>query len=289
MKPKRINMLETIKTILKDTYAACIFRKLRDEWKFARRKYGKTPSGFLFYGQSQMETGTFEREETQVFLRLFDAAEIFVDIGANIGYFSCLACQKGLFVIAFEPMQDNLKYLYENLRKNSWQDQVEVFPIGLSEKPGLVDIFGEGTGASLFEGWAGVSSLMRQTIPVNTLDLIIGKRLAGKKTVIKMDVEGAEYQALVGAEIMLGLSPKPMWLVEITLDEHRQGKRNLNFQATFELFWKFGYEAYSIGSNPCHISRDKLEDYLETGNKQGFETNFLFVDPTVNGMELVQC
>ena len=282
-------MLEKIKNSLKNTYAACIIRKLRDELKFARRRYRKTPAGFLFYGHKQMETGNFEKEETAVFTKLFSSAEVFVDVGANIGYFTCLACQKGLKVFSFEPINDNLKYLYENLRKNGWQKQVEVFPMGVSDKPDLVEIFGEGTGASLLEGWAGVSSLMKQTISVSSLDFLLGDRLAGKKAVIKMDVEGAEYQALCGASKLLGLSPRPMWLVEITLAEHRQGAKNPNFQATFELFWKHGYEAYSIGSSPCHITREKLVDYLSTGNNIGFETNFLFIDPKIDGMELVKC
>ncbi|NCB38064.1 MAG: FkbM family methyltransferase [Erysipelotrichia bacterium] len=282
-------MLETSKKSLKNSYIGCIFRSLRDKLKFARRKHTKTPIGFLFFGNAQMETGVFEKEETKVFSRLFDSADFFVDIGANIGYFSCLACQKNLHVIAFEPMHSNLKYLYENLRQNNWQNQAEIFPVGLSDKPALVDIFGEGTGASLIEGWAGVSSLMRETIPVNTLDSLIGSRLNGKKTVVKMDIEGAEYRALCGAKTMLEQFPKPIWLVEITLDDHRQGKKNDNFQATFELFWEYGYEAYSIGSNPCHITRSKLDNYLTTGNKTNFETNYLFVDPAVNGMELVKC
>ncbi len=282
-------MLTKIRNALNNTYAACIIRKLRDELKFARRRYRKTPTGFLFYGNRQMESGDFEKEETTIFMKLFSSAEVFVDVGANIGYFTCLARQSGLKVFAFEPINDNLKYLYENLRQNGWQSLVEVFPIGLSDKPNLVEIFGEGTGASLLEGWAGASSLLKQTISVSSLDLLLGNRLSGEKIVIKMDVEGAEYQALCGSKILLDLMPRPMWLVEITLTEHRQEGKNPNFKNTFELFWEHGYEAYSIGSSPCHISREKLDDYLNTGDDEAFATNFLFIDPTINGMELVKC
>jgi len=236
-----------------------------------------------------METGNFEKDETTILRKLFNSAEVFVDIGANIGYFTCLACQCGMRVIAFEPINSNLKYLYENLRENGWHKNAEVFPMGASDKPGLVDIFGEGTGASLLEGWAGVSSLQRQTISVSSLDLVLGDRLAGKQTVIKMDVEGAEFQALCGASKLLGQLPRPIWLVEITLSEHRQGGKNPNFEATFELFWKYGYEAYSIGSSPCLVTRAKLDDYLNNGNNKGFESNFLFVAPNLNGIEIVRC
>lgn len=282
-------MLEKIKSKLKNTYAACILRTLRDELKFAHRRYRKTPAGFLFYGHKQMESGDFEKEETAILRKLFSSAEVFIDIGANIGYFTCLACQSGLEAIAFEPIHDNLKYLYENLRNNNWLKQVEVFPMGVSDKPDLVDMFGEGTGASLIEGWAGASSLMRQTISVSSLDLMLGDRLAGKQTVIKMDVEGIEFQALCGASKLLSMSPKPTWLVEITLSEHRQGGINPNFQATFELFWKHGYEAFSIGSFPGHVTRHKLYDYLNNVNNSGFETNFLFIGPEFNGIDLVKC
>ena len=61
-------------------------------------------------------------------------------------------------------------------------DQHEVYPLGLSDKYGLVNLYGaSGTGASLLSGWAAYSSRFRQTISVTTLDTLLGNRFDGKQ------------------------------------------------------------------------------------------------------------
>src|SRR5207302_5042973 len=55
----------------------------------------------------------------------------------------------------------------------------------------------------------------------------------GARMLIKMDVEGLEHDVLLGAPRML--ARKPTWVVEITLNEHRQ-QPNPHFGDTFEIF-----------------------------------------------------
>ncbi|MBU4488096.1 MAG: hypothetical protein KKI13_03405 [Candidatus Omnitrophica bacterium] len=122
-----------------------------------------TPWGFKFAGNIAMAQGTFEPMEAELVRNILKDIDVMVDIGANVGFYTCLARSKGIYTIAVEPFMPNMDYLYANLCANGWND-VEVYPIGLASKPGLDNLYGAGTGASLLKGWAGASPLMRHTI-----------------------------------------------------------------------------------------------------------------------------
>ena len=83
------------------------------------------------------------------------------------------------YPIAIEPSPQNLNLLYANLNANGWHD-VEVYPLGMAAKPGIVTFYGGGTGASLVENWANSLGVLQQTIPTSTLDLILGTVSLGK-------------------------------------------------------------------------------------------------------------
>ena len=194
---------------------AFAYRTIRDTRAMNRQKPQTTTYGFKLMGNKAMQAGTFEPQETAL-LRdslLRGEVEVLVDVGANIGYYTCLARSYNIHTIAVEPLQQNLSYLYANLNENGWRD-VECFPVALASKPAIATLYGSETGASLIGGWADTSPLLRQTIAVSTLDILLGSRFAGKRLVIKIDVEGAEYAVLEGAHDTLAMSPRPLWLVE---------------------------------------------------------------------------
>jgi hypothetical protein len=74
-----------------------------------------TPFGFKLAGNVAMAAGVFETEEIEVFLRLLQKASTCIDIGANIGLYTCLAAAQGKHVVAIEPLSVNLTALYRNL------------------------------------------------------------------------------------------------------------------------------------------------------------------------------
>src|SRR3989338_2993451 len=201
-------------------------------------KMRMTPYGFKLIGSSSihhvaMQEGIFEPAQTLFLQEQFRSAEVFVDVGANIGFYACLARSLNKHVIAVEPLSKNLEYLYVNILANNWND-IEVFPVGLSQNPGLATLYGgSSTGASLIGSWAGASQLFRRIISASTLDILLGTRLAGKKILIKIDVEGAEYSVLLGAIDVLCMQPKPTWIVEICLNEFHPDGINPDFQNIF--------------------------------------------------------
>lgn len=204
-----------------------------------------TPWGFKLSGHDLMASGAFEPSETEVVRRLLGQVDVLVNVGANVGYYCCHALSLGKSVIAVEPMPRNVHFLLRNLRDNGWADRAEVFPVAAGPKSDVLPMFGGGTGASLVRGWAGVAEHHRTLVPMVSLDRILGGSLAGRRALILVDVEGAEYPMLLGASATLSRSPRPIWMIEISKTEHRPADAPVNpdYERTFELMARHGYRS----------------------------------------------
>jgi FkbM family methyltransferase len=244
-----------------------------------------TPFGFKFTAGAhpayeQMRQGIFEPEETQIIQERIRRADLFVDIGANLGYYSCMALQAGRKVIAFEPQPQNLAILYTNLIDNGWDDRAEVMPVALGGKPGLLTLYGaSGPSASLVPNWAGYSSRYRQIVAVSTLDAILAGRFANQRLFLKIDVEGAEHMVLQGAPETLARTPRPSWLLEVCLQEFHPEGANPHFGEIFELFFSHGYAAYTANAERRQVTREDVARWVEKRASDSGTFNYLFADP----------
>ena len=118
--------------------------------------------------------------------------EIFVDCGCFDGTTSLnfikWCHEKYDSIIAFEPDPDNYIKCKENFQKHS-VDRVHLYQTGLWEKQTELMFEAVSTGSSQ------ISNSGLERIKVDSLDNLLGN-VPG--TFIKMDLEGAEYQALLG-------------------------------------------------------------------------------------------
>jgi FkbM family methyltransferase len=240
----------------------------------------ETPMGFKFMGNPEMVKGTFEENETNIAKKILEKVDVVINVGANTGYYCCYALQRNKYVIAFEPIRNNLDCLYRNMRVNNWDDKIEIFPIALSNRIGIVEIFGGGTGASLIKGWAGASERAIQFVPTSTLDMVIGSRMCGKKCFFIVDIEGAEKLMLEGASLSMSAEPKPIWMVEVSIQEHQPIGISLNphLLATFQLFWSKGYESWTAANEIRIVQPREIEQIVMTGEDSLFTHNFLFIE-----------
>lgn len=125
--------------------------------------------------------------------------DIFFDVGANVGTYSCFAASKlgSKQTIAFEPEPRNASRLQENLQLNGLEGEIR--EVALSDSNGTVKfaLGGEETG----EGEHAIATHDdMKTIEVETArgDSIIQEHELPAPTVIKIDVEGAEFSVLRG-------------------------------------------------------------------------------------------
>jgi len=224
-----------------------------------------------------MMDGIFEKEEVELIKKNLADTDVFVDVGANIGLYTCIARSLGKYVIAIEPQPQNLYCLYANLNNNNWQN-TEVFPLGLSNKPGLSILYGaSGPSASLVSGWAGYSKRFKRVIPVNTMDTLLGERFLGKILFIKIDVEGAEYNVLRGALKTFSLSPRPTWFIELCLNEFHPGEMNPNYETTFDLFWQHGYEVRIANKEVTLVTPNDIKSWVANKSSGINNFNYLFI------------
>ena len=271
-------MISIIKSIVyRFPKLALAYQAMRDSSRLENEPQ-ETPLGFKFSGNKQMVEGRFEVLETEIVREQLKNSDILINIGANIGYYCCIALDKGIPVVAFEPVDSNLKFLYANMKANAWDAGIEIFPIALSNNKGLLEIYGGGTGASLVEGGAGTSSNYKRLVPVNTLDNVLGDRFDGKSVFILVDIEGAEKEMLDGASYLLNMEPKPIWMIEITVSTHQPKGVDINphLLSTFQIFWNAGYKAYTADSNRRLVTFEEVSNIQNGGENTLQVHNFLF-------------
>jgi FkbM family methyltransferase len=246
-------------------------------WRDGRglRQRPKThPYGFLFVGNDDMVSGQFETLESDFFNHLVKEYDVFVNIGANIGYYVCIAAKKGVKTLAFEPDQINASIFLRNIEINRFDD-VELFPLAISDSISPVRLYGSGTGASIIEGYGHVSMGSSYLVSANTLENVIGHRLAGKKAIILIDVEGAEHKVLEKASNLLDAIPRPTWIVEIDLNQVGMGAQT-RIEKSFDSFFSRGYACCSIERHP-HVFRRNMLNEVYPAHRSGWKIhNFLF-------------
>jgi FkbM family methyltransferase len=252
-----------------------LLRHLKEQ----RRLYAspvETPFGYSLTGPDMMTRGSYQPEETKVFLKYLDAADVCVDVGANVGFYSCLAASRGKHVVAVEPIPANAELLLRNLGSNGFS-HVEVYPMALGAEASIHPMYGGGTGASLVPGWAGIPRNFRRFVPITTLDTILENRFNNQRILVKIDVEGFEWTLLQGAMKTLSREPRPAWLIEICLNTGFPGSINPRFRDTFELFWSCGYQARSPDQSERPIEKSDIECWVSRGESDFAAANYLFV------------
>ena len=271
-------MKTTIKYIIERFPALALFYRNTRDLLDQRKPPRKTPWGFSFSGHDSMADGSFEPEETKVALRLLADADVLVNIGANVGYYCCHALNIGKPVIAVEPNTRNLHYLMKNIKNNGWANLAEVFPVAMGNGANILSMWGGGTGASLVKGWAANPESYVTQVPILSLDRVIGDTLCGKKALILVDIEGAEYMMLQGAKQTLINEPRPNWLMEISSVEHQPAGTGMNpsFANTFNMFFAHGYRAFTADDAAMEITSETVQKVIS--GKQALGThNFIFL------------
>lgn len=121
--------------------------------------------------------------------------DLFVDVGANIGFYSIEVALVGLAprILAVEPDPRNLLQLGANILVNRLVGKISIVPKAVSASSGKVSFR---PGADSSTGQSRVAEGAAVTIESMTLDEIIGER--DQRIFIKMDIEGHEVAAVRG-------------------------------------------------------------------------------------------
>jgi len=245
-----------------------------------KRPAALTPFGFRFFGPRAMQTGAFEADETRLLRALLAGADLFVNVGANYGYYICMARQMGVRSVAVEPVPVNLETLERNIAENGWRDGVEVHAVACGEAEGEAEIFGEGTGASFVSGWARNPTALSHRVPVRRLDALVPPDQLGRATVLLIDVEGFELEVLRGATGLLAAAARPVIMLESGLTDHRPGgAMNEGFLDVVALLEEHGYRLVKATDPTAEVTASAVRDSLAAGTDRIGTHNFLALPP----------
>lgn len=139
--------------------------------------------------------GTYELVQQKLFIKAVKNGDVIYDIGANVGFYTLLAStligENGK-VFAFEPLPKNIGYLKKHIKLNKCEN-VEIIEAAVSDKEGRVNFL---------ENESGPAGKIGKEGSLKVISVILDNLLEEKKilppNVIKIDIEGAELEALKG-------------------------------------------------------------------------------------------
>jgi len=219
---------------------------------------------------------TWEDMESTFIVHNLKEGAVFVDVGANIGYFSMLAAQqKAGKVLAIEPIPKTYNMLNMNIEYNMFTDVIEPLNIALGSKEHTAKFICSLGPKNHME--YEVDDIHRDlpTINVNvtTLDNLLNYRKEiSRIDFIKVDIEGAEYSFLMGARKTIEAF-KPIIMMEI--EEHRLVKYNVTAENIFNFMNDLDYGYLSVAEHSIAEGNTYVED-LKRGR------DFIFYTPNHN-------
>ena len=191
--------------------------------------------------------GNFEAKETRFLRSILQPGDVVLDIGANFGWYTLLFSQtvgESGRVHAFEPIPRNYEILRENCELNQ-APNVVLNNLAVGAESGERDLYLPDTGASgAFQLHPYRKGYETFRCRVQALDEYVQQHGIDHIGLIKVDIEGAEFEMLHGATKVLEMKPEPLWLLEV------QAKSCQLFghtpRAVFNLMHRLGYAPYFI-------------------------------------------
>lgn len=149
-------------------------------------------------------------------------APVFIDVGANTGFYSLLASASGATIVhAFEPVREILDIFLENARVSEALTNIKMHLNAVSDVSGEEVIYfpldGHGlveTSASLSKGFRAKHSAQRKVAVVTLDEALPVAELHGSSVILKLDVESRETAVLRGAEGILS-AVRPVIFAEL--------------------------------------------------------------------------
>lgn len=190
--------------------------------------------------------GSYEMGKRLAFEREIKMGSVLYDIGANVGYFSLLASvlvgENGK-VFAFEPLPRNIEFLKKHISINKLTN-IEVIEAAVSSQSGeaFFDL-----GASTAMGHLSDSGGLQVTMV--SLDDLVSAGEIQPPDYIKLDVEGAEYDALRGAEAVID-NFQPV----LFLDTHQHSAH----QNTIRFFEQKNYRFEILDGKPLAETKELI-------------------------------
>ncbi len=160
---------------------------------------------------------------------------LFIDGGACIGSYSILLSSFNIRCIAFEPVPANFTVLEKNIELNNLRSMITSFPLGLGDRNSTEQFtFAPvNTGASHIDIEPNMPHCVAE---ICTFDSLIGRLniSLSEKIMFKLDIEGMEVEAIMGAAGFIRKYPYITFILEDKHTGQNPIKKILNQLGSFE-------------------------------------------------------
>ena len=216
-----------------------------------------------------LANGHYESLLEDVIFELASSSNKFLDIGANMGFYSVGAAliRRSLKVLAFEPNPSIRESLKQNIELNHVENNIEISEFALSDFIGdatlSVPAFTGSGGGSLKNLHPEEGSPLEFSVKVEKLDNLRNQTIGAD--LFKIDVEGAEFQLIKGG-IETIRENRPTIVVELLRKWMKPFETTP--QDVLDFLTDFDYICFAVG-NITMKETTAINDLTE-------ETNFIF-------------
>jgi len=203
--------------------------------------------------------GNRELLATRALERELKEGDIVLEAGANIGYYVILEGKKlgkkGL-IYAIEPSKENYLKLKRNIKHNKLKN-IKTYNLAFGDR--------EGIGNLRISNWCNMNQIVKEKERLGKIEKVkmmtIDKFLKNKKkpNVVRMDVEGYEYEIFKGMEKLLKINPPRLLYIE-THFKAMGKKRAIKFLTNLK---NYGYEIKYCFLYETATSKIPLLNYLD--------------------------
>jgi FkbM family methyltransferase len=201
-------------------------------------------------GHTIARTGSYEPEVSTVLREILRPGGTFVDVGANLGWFSLLGASlvgPSGRVIAIEPNPLNVALLQDSAKDNGFRN-IEAATVAVAAQPGAVALDTDGSnGRMILVDGPPVQPIEASfVVAARPLDDVLAGSGVTRVDAMKIDVEGAEPLVLRGAGKTI-TEHRPVLISEfypLALDSSPWGNAN----GYLAMLRAFGYRLSVIGS-----------------------------------------
>jgi FkbM family methyltransferase len=200
-----------------------------------------------------------------------------LDIGGNIGLYSLAVAALGRQVFVLEPLKQNYQRFCQSVEKNNFHDRVNLFRVAATRMPTKLQlVLSEnnmgGTGTMDLEN-RDASSLQEGVDFANGIKIDSIRHVFPKNSpvAIKIDVEGGEIDALLGAEKFL--RETEILLVQMELTYHTLVDKKDDVDALFKILSGKGLTPWLNDDDLLHpldsnwtVWHDQYDSIISAGN-----------------------
>jgi len=210
----------------------------------------------------------YEKDDSDMIMRLAGGARTFIDIGANMGWYSINIAKfyPDCMVYAFEPIPKTYSFLLRNIELNELEN-IHTYDFGFSNESKQLTFYfyPEGSGTASSANLSDREDVEKVTCQVETLDSFVASN-GISVDFIKCDVEGAELFAFQGGARTLARD-KPIVFSEML--RKWAAKFNYHPNEIINLFNTMGYRCF-------YVHEQKLKEIFQMTDETT-QTNFFFL------------